>query len=78
MSAWSKEPPTEPGWYWAREFGNDRTEVVRVVERDGRLVIPDEYDMDGGDPVSHFGVAYDGTRNALWGPRIQPPEEPWK
>ena len=29
---WSKEPPTEPGWYWAFEPGTTDPVVVEVIE----------------------------------------------
>lgn len=28
---WTKEPPTEPGWYLVRKRGESRARVVRVI-----------------------------------------------
>ena len=43
MSAWTKEFPTVPGWYFVREVGKSHTmecvEICRTMELDGRLVI---------------------------------------
>ena len=71
MSAWSKEPPTEPGAYWYQRSPDMAVEVVGAAVRDGtlafhfwasRIVVP----LEGNEPLL----------NGLWGPRIEEPPPP--
>jgi hypothetical protein len=40
MKTWTKTPPTEMGWYWARYEKEDDPEIVEVTSyRDGSLLI---------------------------------------
>jgi len=41
MLAWTKDAPTQPGWYQAVSFGLDRTksEFVRINAKNGEIVV---------------------------------------
>jgi len=69
MTAWSHEPPSQPGWYWLRHpVPGDEAGVVEVVRRDGALVIlwPD------GDKTSMIS---EGPAH-VWARVSDPPEAP--
>jgi len=59
---WSKEKPTEPGWYWIKD--NLGTEIVRIEEISGTLSIWYERDYE----------AYPVPNNAEWAGPIPEPE----
>lgn len=61
---WTKEKPTEPGWYWLqRVYGDAR--AVKVVRRaDGVLLMSD-------------GTSFPEVENANWAGPIPLPPEPW-
>jgi hypothetical protein len=63
MSAWTKDPPTESGWYWVRSRDESAPQVV-LVDRDGEALryfaVASELDW----PLRDF---------VYWGPRIEPP-----
>ncbi len=49
---WSKQPPTEPGWYWWRQFPDSRpmAESVQMAGGELRLVVEASgtgYDLEG-------------------------------
>lgn len=73
-SIWRSEPPSEPGWYWARQF-NDKPEIVEVVRSvwSGELVTPARGLGSCEDPVRCWGMNLRGERRALWGPKIEEP-----
>lgn len=53
-SAWSKELPTEPGWYWWRQQPTDPPDARYVhADDDGALHMSDGY--GGSDPVEGAG-----------------------
>jgi hypothetical protein len=65
---WSKEPPTEPGFYWAFGMGHPpRAEPVEVVvHHSGKLVMNILGWDDGGGAMEAY----------LWGPRLEAPPLP--
>ena len=58
-SIWSKEAPTEPGWYWT-EFKDGSYEIVKILDEEGETT-PSEDDI----------IKW-GQRIELWNP---PPEQ---
>jgi hypothetical protein len=62
---WSTTPPTEPGWYWVRLGGSERT-VFEVVRRHDRLMA-----LSPGERGS-----YDVDEIHWWGPKLVPPPLP--
>lgn len=61
--AWTKEPPTKPGWYWLRLHGEDDQMMtnVWVSEVTGSLLVG-----EGNTPVS-------AIKNAVWAGPLEPP-----
>ena len=37
MGEWSKEPPTEPGWYWYRA-AHDKPEIWQIFGHEDQLL----------------------------------------
>lgn len=37
LQRWSRQLPTESGYYWWWEIGTANSEIVQIVESDGRL-----------------------------------------
>lgn len=35
---WTKELPTKPGWYWAKQYADVKT-IVQVADYDGELCV---------------------------------------
>ncbi len=62
--AWSEEPPTEKGWYWARD---PHPCVVYVTDVDSEELVACHIDSETPTPLDDVD---------LWGPRIIPPEGP--
>jgi len=70
LVGWTKDPPTEPGWYWVHHCGGIRfSEIVEVERSYGALVIEvyNQYDLDL-IPVKEYG-----SKPVWYGP-IQPPD----
>jgi len=64
MTLWSKDPPKEPGWYWAyRERYEDVAPAEVGLSITQYINYPDE------------GVLCYPSSVTWWGPRIEPP--PW-
>ncbi|MGH0031700.1 MAG: hypothetical protein ACQGVC_18075 [Myxococcota bacterium] len=67
-SVWSKEPPTEPGWWWVWRV--DHAEPVHLFphsEGEGLML----WDCQPPIPLSAVTLA-----GVLWGPRIPAPPLP--
>jgi hypothetical protein len=58
---WTKEPPTEPGWYWWRKSG--AALIIRVGE------------MVGFPQMSHVGFPVMPTAGEEWAGPISEPGE---
>ncbi len=67
MSAWSLDPPTQPGWYWMRRVGRPdlAARVAEVTQENGYLECEQI-------PIG-FYASYWGT--VQWQPVIGPKEE---
>jgi hypothetical protein len=61
---WSKEPPTEKGWYWARD---PHPIVVYVTDVDSEELVAFHIDSEEPTPLDDVD---------LWGPKLTPPEGP--
>ena len=62
--------PTEPGFYWAKDFPGDPWGIVEVLVDVYRGPVPHlraaPWNAMDYEPLSDF---------AVWGPKIEPPEE---
>ena len=47
MSNWSKNPPTEPGWYWYQHGGLDAVVVKADIGMGNFLAYGHWWDFDG-------------------------------
>jgi hypothetical protein len=59
VSGWTKEWPTEPGWYWFTGVGNftsTRDRGFSVREGRARSVAPDYDSRNAQSPVSREGA----------------------
>lgn len=65
MSAWSKEPPSEPGCYWYRERSSPEIWLCEIVDSSIRGRI--QYFMRGG-------YSRAGHISGEW-QRVEPPKE---
>lgn len=67
MSEWTKEPPTEPGWYWIKDTAlePDAVLVARDVGPEGGLFV--KYHVRG------MGVMLDQINAEWWPEKIEPP-----
>ncbi len=65
--AWTKEPPTKPGWYWAHFDGDQSTAAQIVYFAD---ILYREVCIAGSDIHEEF-AAFD-----LWSGPIEPPPVP--
>lgn len=70
---WTKEPPTEPGWYWART--KQEYPRVAMVYVDGAAPFLEmKASLEwGGSPSSHIGRPYHVWQ---WAGPIPQPTEP--
>lgn len=63
MTAWTKEPPKEPGWYWSRQGPNSDP-------------WPHWIQLDySGNPYIASECAWDDILSQWWPIPILPPEE---
>lgn len=63
---WSKEPPTEPGYYWARQRTVPHADAEVVA-----FALPGSVD---DSPVQVTGTKLDYPADEFyWGPRVSPP-----
>lgn len=68
MSAWSREAPTVPGWYWWRKLPDHKEEIVRLFLRNGFLCV--DWGTKDADYLSPWAKDVDGEWQA-----VQPAEE---
>ena len=69
---WTKEPPTEPGWYWKREI------------REGRIMSSEMVEVEiaeSGEVLYTYHADYDGAFRSTpgwneWAGPIPEPQEP--
>lgn len=66
MSEWTKEPPTEPGWYWFRHMKGSMHEVVMVSQFHSGLRV---------FGPAHDWISIDMLHGEWWPVPIEPPEE---
>jgi len=71
-------PPTEPGWYWIKSFGNERPVIHEIVlGTTGDLFLSANY-MDGPDSFClniSKPLGYNARKaSILYGPRVPSPE----
>lgn len=68
---WTKEPPTEPGWYFFRpiEFEYTTTIIEMRRDREGRLT---EYTEDGPIPILEFWA----NKAWWWSELVELPKPP--
>ena len=75
----SSTPPTEPGWYYIKSFGNEEPDIFEIfLSGDGRLTL---LAHRWSDPTGDFVKLDDakeylnGRAQILFGPKIPSPED---
>lgn len=64
---WTREKPTEPGWYWYDNEGDTSPEITLIFEREGKLGFHVD-DDEGFWPL-------EDCSDYLWAGPLIPPEE---
>lgn len=68
INAWTKDSPSEPGWYWAKIY-DGTIEAIELVTEDGMLLVHERSSvLPGGGAVRR--------RIDLWSGPITPPALP--
>lgn len=63
---WTRDPPTEPGWYWVRDTGYEpEPRIVYLEDHDGELFIADVASEFGEEePPPELGLV--GLERLSW------------
>lgn len=67
---WTKQAPTEPGWWWVRYMDGQRKEVVAIAQTERR------YESLNWRLMSGVWQPMTFRKISEWAGPIEPPEEP--
>ncbi|MGR6036092.1 MAG: hypothetical protein ACU4EQ_12735 [Candidatus Nitrosoglobus sp.] len=78
---WTKEKPTEPGWYWWRYDTGESLSIVRIYSKDEDEDNPVSiaYFSEDGESAAYDGMlqsSYLSEIHGYWAGPLNVPEEP--